>query len=282
MVFVVTVSMAQLVHAAESRALISVAVNGQPISRDDIRALVKGAFAARPQQVPKEPAAMPSDAPLVFYAGHGTIWVSKTVDADLGAFAREMPAQQPAEDAFVAAVALAAMDAGTAGKPWQDIYRQVSSDEASRLAFGKSIAEALKTASDQSAAFAADQSAWIQSQIAPGTTRDRAYAMLKSRGLVAYNPAFEQSRAIGDSACLPPLDPNSGNWPYQNEPVPKNTGACALMNGETKPMPNPDAMVKLGGAFGLGCEEATLTTINFGADDRVSKVTIDKLSPSCI
>jgi hypothetical protein len=268
--------------AVQEYAPLDITVSGQVITRADIVSLVKGVLGARPQQIKKDPGAMPSAAPLVYYAGHGTIWLSKTVDQDLGAWARVSPETQPAEDAFVAAAALAAMDAGTAGKPWQDIWRRTAADSDSRIELGKEVAEAFKTASDQSAAFAESISGWMQTTIAVGTLRRDAYTMLKSRGLVAFNPMYEASRSMGDSACLPPTDPNGALWPYQNEPVPPRTGLCATLNGEAKPTPNPHAFVRVGAAFGMGCEESIVTTISFDTSDRVTKVSSEKAPPSCI
>jgi hypothetical protein len=224
---------------------------------------------------------MPSDAPLIYYAGNNTIWQSKEIHQDLGAWGRVRPTEQAAEDAYVAAGALAAMDAGTAGEPWEGLYKSTPADRASRLALGRAIAEALKEASDQSAIFASEQTAWMQLHMVAGTTRSDVYTLLRSRALTAYNAEFEDRRATGN-ACLPPLDPNSGTWPYQNEPIPKSTGLCAFLGGNPKPDPNPDAMVNVLGRFGLGCDESVLTTISFGSDDRVTKVTVSKPWFSCL
>ena len=114
-------------------------------------------------------------------------------------FARVSPSAQPAEDAF--------------------------------------IAEALKEASDQQSAFATTESKWMQTHIVPGTTRNDAYAMIRSRNITASN--------------------------------------------ET-PSPHPDAVVKIYGAFGLGCSQSVATTLTFDNNDRVSKVTVVKEEPSCL
>lgn len=269
------------VLAVESFGAINVAVYGQPISRDDIASLTRAVLLSRPRQIRKDPASMPSLAPLVYYAGHGIIWESNTVDQDLGAWSRVAPREQPAEDAFVAAVALAAMDVGKPGKPWSELYKRTPRDDASQLALGEAIAEAIKAASDQSAAYASAQMTWIKSQVLTGTPRPSVYAMLKSRGLVAYNPAFEEQRAVGNSACLPSDDPSQGYWPYQNESPPKLTGLCASMHGEQGMTPNPDAFVQIAGAFGLGCGATLLITIKFDTNDRVKGLSSEEQT-SCV
>jgi hypothetical protein len=246
---------------AEDFAKLTVAIHGQPITANDIGSLIRGIISAHPTQVPKDPHAMPSD-----------------VDQNLGDWSRVGPAAQPAEDAFVAATALVAMDAGVAGQPWERLFRSTPADHASRIALGNAVVVGLKTASDQSAAFETDQAEWIKSHVAVGTTRHDAYGMLKSRDLVAYNPAFAESRAVGNSACYP--DPKSGTWPYQNETVPKRSGLCAFAN-LGRDLGNPDAMVRLAGAFGLGCDESVVITIGFDSKDLVMKVTVDKPYASC-
>lgn len=280
--FVGSIAIGLASMAAGQDAPISVILRGHVITVKDIRALAKGVLAAKTTQAVKAPQEMPREAPLAYYAGRGVIWESKLLDQNLGDWSR-VPAQaQPGEDAFVAAAALAAMDAGTAGDPWDAIYREAPADRASRVALGKAVADALKEASDQSAAFGAAQTAWIQSHLIVGLSRSDVYEMLRARGLVAFNNAYAQSRSIGDSACLPPDDPTSGRWPYENEPLPKLTGLCAKLNGDTKPVPNPNAFVKVSGAFGLGCWETIQTTISFDLQDRVSKIAVAKPDDECV
>jgi hypothetical protein len=225
---------------------------------------------------------MPSDAPLIYYAGDRTIWQSKKVRQDLGGWGRVAPTEQPAEDSYDAAIALLAMDVGTAGEPWESLYRNTPKDRTSRLALGKAVAEALKSASDQSAAYASSQVVWMRSHIVVGIARTDAYTMLKSRGLTGFNPIFEIRKAVGTNACLPSLDSTSDTWPYPNEPVPSSTGLCAFLGGGASPGPNPDAWIEIFGAFGLGCDESIRTTLSFDASDRVRKVVVDKAWYSCI
>jgi hypothetical protein len=261
-------------------APINVTVSGKKIGYDDFRGLSKGVLTAGIRQVIKRPAEMPPGAPLAFYAGDHVVWVSKTVDQDLGTFAIVSPAAQPAEDAFLAATALAAMDAGTAGEPWETIYRRTPANQSARLALGKAVDDAWKTASDQSAVFATAQTAWIQSHVSVGMTRQDLYAMLKSHGLIPYNPRF--ATLDPSQGCLPAFrDPSSGTWPYQNQPIPAAVGICAKITRH-EPAPNPDALIYIVGAFGLGCETAMETTISFDANDRASKIALNDHPGGCI
>lgn len=268
--------------SANDVAPIHVTVNGVSIKITDFGPLAKAAIEARPHLILKDPGAMPSDAPLIYYAGDRTIWQSRKVKQDLGGWGRVAPAEQPAEDAFNAALALLAMDVGTAGEPWATIYRETPVDRTSRLALGTAVAKALKSASDQSARYASDQVAWMRAHIVVGTTRKAAYDMLRSRGLTGFNPIFEKRRAVGPDACLPSLDPASDRWPYPNEPVPSSTGLCAVLGGGASPGPNPDALIEILGAFGPGCDESIRTTLIFDASDRVRKVVVDKPWVSCV
>lgn len=262
-------------------APIDVAVNGQKIAYDDFRDLVKGVLAAHINQVTKNPAEMPPAAPLVYYAGNRTVWVSKSVDQDLGTFANVSPAAQPGEDAFLAATALAAMDVGTAGQTWEALYNRAAPTTAARIALGKAVVSAWKSASDQSAEFEAAQNSWMLSSITVGMPRTDVYSALKSHGLIPYNTAYESLKP--SEGCLPPFrDANSGTWPKPNEAIPPSEGICAKLSAGRSPEPNPKAYVYIVGAFGLGCDQASETAITFGSDDRVSKVDVDNHRGGCV
>lgn len=131
-------------YGSENVVPMNVSVGGQRITRNDFATLTKGMLTAHIHQLVKDPSSMPKDAPLVYFAGNHAIWVSKAVHQDLGGFARVSAKDQPAEDAFVAAVALAAMDAGAAGSPWNGIYHRTPANRAARLALGKEVTRAMK------------------------------------------------------------------------------------------------------------------------------------------
>jgi len=256
---------------------IDVAVQGQAITWSDILGFFNGVFSPklRLQRVEKEAAEMPPDAPLVSYQGRtrGTpfyeiIWISKSPRADVFS------------DSYVAAIALAVLDAGNAGPTFQAIYAKAPPDRASRLTLGDAIAKALTSASDQSAEYAANQADWIRVHIVRGITRAAAYAMLKSRGVVAYNWMYVKGKPISLVGCST-MDQSSGAWPYKNEPLPVQRGVCAE-NHPTKPIVNPNAEIELDGAFNLGCSWKTQIVIKFDNHDRVTNVSIDKPLQGCL
>lgn len=141
---------------------------------------------------------------------------------------------QRVEDEYVAATALAVMDAGNAGPTLQALYAQTPNDRKAHVALGLSVAQALREASDQSAAFAEGQASWIFSHVVPGMTRSGAYELLRTEGLTAYNyflvkgkPIPPQSDSTGDAKTgggCDTSDKSSGAWPYQGETVPSQEG----------------------------------------------------------
>lgn len=150
---------------------------------------------------------------------------------------------------------------------------------------------AFDTASREASIGAAGQAKWISSHIVPGTSRKDAYAMLRSRGLTAYNWAYEKGKAIPAPSPDPknPLvgaacdmsDWSSAAWPYQNEPLPKLEGACAS-GTPTKPIRNPKADIDLDGEFSLFCGWSTEIIITFGNDDRVRRVHEGQPTQTCM
>jgi hypothetical protein len=264
------------VGAYSNIAPIDVSVNGQKITFDDFRGLTNGILTAHISQVAKGVTEMPSFAPLVYYAGNHVVWISKSLHQDLGTFANVSPADQPGEDAVIAATSLAAMDVGTAGEPWDGLYARTPSTPAARIALGKSVVEAWKAASGQSEAYAIVQTEWLQTHIAVGMTRHDVYVMLESRGLIPYNPAYEGR--VASEACL--HDNVTGTWPQPNVPIPTPAAPCSKF--VQPPIANPEAFLYIEGAFGIGCDTATEATISFSRDDRVSKVEINKNGGGCI
>jgi hypothetical protein len=282
---------------------IHVAVLGQPIEWKDIWAFMAGLYKSPPDSpqiktVWKAPTAMPSDAPYVSYEGRDSgprptevIWAIRssptwTSDPNFEQKGKVL------NNEYVAAVALAVMDAGNAGATLQAIYAQTSSDRASRLALGNAVAQALQSASDQAAAFTASDADWIRAHIVPGMTRTAAYEMLKSKGLIAYNWAFVKGRAIPAPAAPAPAigggcdmsDASSGAWPYKGQPLPKQEGVCAQWSADHPPKSsaNPEARLELEGAFNLSCSWSTYIEIRFRDDDRVKDVQIDEPRSTCL
>jgi len=168
------------------------------------------------------------------------------------------------------------------------------SDRASRLELGKSVARALQTVSDQSAAFAAGEAEWIRSNLVPGVARVTAYEMMKSQGLTAYNWSFIKGKSIP----APPRssenvfigggcdtsDISSGEWPYQWEPLPTQPGVCAQIFAGHPPEStrNPEAQSEIAGAFNLNCAWSIDVIIRFDDSDRVKSVQVDKPRSICV
>lgn len=283
------------------RAPIHVTVQGKEIDWADIDAFMRSVYAQHRRlpeisEVRKEPTAMPPDARYVSYQGRDPgpplteiVWIS--ADARPFADPRVIGSARQAYDEYAAAMALAVMDDGGAGPTLEAIYANTPADRKDRLALGASFAKALADASDQTAAFAAEEVHWIHSHVVPGMTRSAAYDALRSRGLTAYNRAFIKGKPtppIPGSAGQAPIigcswtDQTSGAWPYRGEPLPEQEGSCARMLArQPASIPNPDAVVTLGGPFNLGCSWSTRIVLSFGDDDRVKAVDIDKSRPTC-
>ncbi len=279
---------------------------------EDIGAFTRGMYSkdALPiEYVKKIPNEMPHDAPYVSYQGRNgsppkeIIWVAMPVQSSSQ---MESTSAQSSDqlswihdkemEAYVAAVALALMDAGRAGDVLQAVYAKTPPSRVARLDLGISVARAFAAASDQIAAKAASQADWIKTRLVAGVKREAAYALLKPQGFVAYNMAYVKVKAEATEnpspgttfvRCDNTTDRASANWPYRNEPLPKvEEGSCAdlqrLMSGTFTP--EPDAHVVLDGAFSViptcGCH--TEITITFDSDDRVSSVKIDKPRCPCV
>jgi hypothetical protein len=175
---------------------IHVTVQGRAIDWADISAFTRAINPHIPQSflirlITKVPADMPSDARYVSYQGKdpgspstGIVWISS--DARPFADTRVVPSAQVAYEQYVAAIVLAVMDGGTAGPTLEAIYASTPANRADRLALGESFAKALEAVSNQSAAFASNETQWIRSHIIPGMTRSAAYQMLRSQEITAY------------------------------------------------------------------------------------------------
>ncbi len=285
----------------QAQAPVQVVVQGRTIGMSDIMSFVQGLYgkqgllgpegSIKIETVTKSPDAMPSDAPYVSYQGREPgpppleiIWISSAarpihVDPSFEQIAQRV------DQEYVAAAALAVMDAGKAGATLNAIYLSTPANLQARLALGKSFAQAFRSAGDQTAAFAAAQAKWISSNIVPGTPRSVAYEMLKAKGLTAYNYDFVKGKPVPPPPSQDPghviigagcdmSDNSSGAWPYQGESLPKQEGVCAEVAGRPKSIPNPNAEITLSGAFNLYCGWTTDVVITFTETDRVKAVSV--------
>jgi hypothetical protein len=184
-------------------------------------------------------------------------------------------------DEYVAAYALAALDAGYVGEPWKTLYNGEANATA-RLTFGKAIARALDEASDQKKAVEAADVAWIREHIVAGTSRANAYALLRSYGLVAYNSAYNPGVPItrdGAKGC-DFTDQSASAWPYHGEPLPTPSGECAFFRKD--PGAFPSAYITLDGAFTIACGSQVAIAIAFDDSDRIRSVHISDPQWSCV
>lgn len=70
------------------------------------------------------------------------------------------------------------------GQTWEALYNRAAPTTAARIALGKAVVSAWKSASDQSAEFEAAQNSWMLSSITVGMPRTHVYSALKSHGLI--------------------------------------------------------------------------------------------------
>lgn len=168
---------------------------------------------------------------------------------------------------------------------WKAIYDETP--EPSRAQLALEVAGAFRVASEQQAKYASDEAQWIVAKVARGMTRSQAYAVLRSRGLVAYNGYFDAGKSVeikgapGHFYC-DTSDHNGGAWPYANEPLPKSEGMCAEMRRGLRAPAHPEASVTLSGAFSIACGSDIYVTLTFDANDRISSVKSVGPTQTCV
>jgi len=132
-------------------------------------------FALRPASL------MPPDDPLVHFdrldGGHAQIWVERTlVKRPRG---DDLTRGNDAAIAATGALALAAIDAGSAGQAWKARFDRTADHAALSHAIGAAFAER----SDQQIAESRANVAWVHANFKPGITEDDAYRKLLARHL---------------------------------------------------------------------------------------------------
>jgi hypothetical protein len=271
----------------QSNAPINIPLAGYSISMRDVQSLANAISKLRPKIIYKNGSSMPSESPLVFYAGldsarRPTLWILRTVPRHLNsAF----------NDAYVSALSLAAIEVGKAGILWETIYKQTPAGHEARIALGMKIANVFRLASDQQVVYTSKQVTWLRTHVIGGLKRSVVYALLKAHGLVAYNPAFVKGKPTPGEPAVPghpgigggcdKTDLSSGAWPYQGETLPRQKGVCALIQTKNE-IRNPDAEISLPGAFDLVCSSLTKIRIIFGNADRVVRLQIDRPREVCL
>ena len=132
---------------------------------------------------------MPPNDPLVHYdrldGGHPQIWVERTVVRRPRG--DTLTAGNDAAIAATGAVALAAIDAGSAGGAWK--ARLVRTKD--RATLGHAIGFAFAERSDKQVAESRANVAWVHANLTPGITQDEAYRKLVAHRLVAVRSVRE-------------------------------------------------------------------------------------------
>jgi hypothetical protein len=139
--------------------------------------------------------------------------------------------------------------------------------------------------STEAGAVQPDNVAWIRANVLPGTPRAQAYALLRARGLVAYNLAFQKGKPIGSGAeaRCDWSDPSSAAWPSAGQRAPVQEGACAGPRPDLRsPQRHPSIQVRvLGGTPSIACGTSTYVGISFDRRDRVEEIHVGRPVPVC-
>ena len=296
------------VDASPPGHAINVTIGGDSIDMDAIMRLFRGIFEAagantgeawvaslegKPilrrakivDTVDTPPASMPTGYRYFYYAGRDPSSEREIIRQSTET--KKMCVGAPgciADDEFIAAYALAALDAYYIdGEPWRSLYKSAS-DAASRQALGKEIANAVTEASNQESERGAQGASGIRQKITVGMSRDDAYAIVRSLDLVAYNSAFNPGVPTTSPAGYKGCDFSNDKpaaWPYHGESLPKRSGECAIM-GTADPGPFPSAYIDLPGGFTIACGSSARATLDFDTSDRIRKVTIEKPEWTCM
>lgn len=166
-------------------------VKGQRISQPDLMQVVRMIFSGfqnEPTTLTKLASAMPSYAPLVWYAGKDT--TGKPVDwVNPAATGPAASASQTREFLLesLAAQILTALEAGQGGPTWQRMYLATPSDPASREDLGRAIALSQESWSNQTVAHTDLDRKWIFANVVAGMPRAQVYTALHRRGYIPTN-----------------------------------------------------------------------------------------------
>lgn len=265
------------------------------ITSTQLYALVRGVFsfgenrstgkAAPLRVIVKLPSEMPPDDPYMHYAGldqngQALVWRVAVDTAASKAFIEKFM------KTYEGVSAAAAADSGAAGADWKTLYDRLGAVRfellATRVFVLRSDAEKKKSAEDLT---------WIEKNIRLRTARQDVYAMLKKRGLIAYNAAYNPGRPAQGSP------PTSGHpaftgcdysqtmaqsyWPYFNEPIPKGDGVCGSFQ-RTGFVPNPTAYVDFSMGFDMMCGMHKILTLRFDLHDRLSRMQQSRAGKTCV
>lgn len=261
---------------------VQVELNGVHLTRSDFAALLVGilktAGAKRVRVVQKAASDMPASSPCMVYAGRDAsndieiVWTSATYD---------QCDAKTGNDEYVAAYALAALDAGFVDDPWKAIYRGTDGTVAAKRALGTEIARSFVDASERQKGAAQEQITWLRRSIRVGESRRQIYDALRSQGLVAYNYAYQ--RGVSDTrlkSCI--FKSDAAEWPYAGEPLPKMTGQCERSGFLQKAPAFPSAEVTIPDGFNIACEGDIHITFVFGSGDLLKSMDVSKPDWECL
>lgn len=235
--------------------------------------------------VKKDSAAqMPPFEPLAYYAGndksnHPVIWMN------------ENPGGMYVGETFASMAGAAfAMDHGYAGPAWKARYDAAAAADKAlppgsadpfehRHALLAQLDEIFKARSTSQEETAKSDIAWITTTLRPGMMRSQVYALLKQRGLVAFNTAYNAGTPIGANGCRFD-DPKLGLWPTMNEEVPRRVGPCAMF-GQPDQKKSPEAYISWNAGFTVACSTSTTLELDFDSTDRLMSLKKPGSEQSC-
>jgi hypothetical protein len=161
----------------------TVTVAGQPVTIDDVgQALAMEMAMSGLQSTPKAPSAMPSFAPLVWYAGRDStgrpiVWRRS------GPIAADGTERQESIREFAVAAILVQLDGGKGGPTLQRLFRGLPDDAGARVRFAREIEAAVQSASAWTEASYVANRRWVFANVHAEMTRRDVYLLLARRGL---------------------------------------------------------------------------------------------------
>jgi len=176
---------------------------------------------------------------------------------------------------YTAAFALAAMDSGEAGPALKAKFDNAKD----HVLLGRTFAEAFNHFSIETRAKSIRDIAWVKKTIVVGMTRSDAYALLKKRGLTAFNYMYVAGKPAGPNGCSFDNDAQ-GDWPTMNEPLPAS--GCPSDTRPRQFVPNPNATVDFSMGFNIACGSDETLTLMFDLEDKLTQVQDSGETQTCL
>lgn len=233
-----------------------------------ILAIFSGTSAGRIAEVTKSPSEMPADDSTCHYAGliagKYVVWLSSS-------------ARYAGDEvtSYTAAFALAAMDSGAAGPALKAKYDKAKD----HVLLGRAFAQAFQHVSYETRAKSLRDIAWVRKTIVVGTSRSTTYALLRKRGLTAFNATYIAGKPMGSNGCSYE-NRAQGDWPTMNEPLPKS--GCPLDQRQRQFVPNPSATINFDMGFNIACGSEESLTLMFDLKDELTTIQDSGESQTCL